>query len=356
MRSLKRCTFGTILVGTLAVVALAQTSQAARFPNLYRVTLDAAPSPIGRAAAVELAMSKILVRVTGTREAAVDPRLEPLLQNADRYVVLFGSNLEGRSVVGFSSSLLNQTLTSLSSPIWGRERPLTLLWIAVDDGQGGRAILSANERQADANASMETLLGEIRQEVLAVADERGLPIAFPRLVDLEDPNALSFVDVWSGSEDRILSASSQYRPDAVLVARVRPISSGNDVTWLLLQDDSRRAVASGSIREAVDAVADLYAAEFSTSGDRASVRMTVLDVDTFADYGRVMRYLEGLPIVGTVDVESLDRGVLTLHANARGDALTVGRVLGLGGVLSPDQLPSGDDTAGPLVFRITGQR
>jgi hypothetical protein len=192
--------------------------------------------------------------------------------------------------------------------------------------------------------------------VLAVADERGLPIEFP-VLDLRDVDALSFADVWGGFEDRILSASSRYRPDAVLVARVTPTSSGDDMTWRLLEDDSRRAVAGDSIREGVDAVADLYAAEFTASGDRASVRMTVLDVDTFADYGRVMRYLDGLSVVGAVDVESLGHGVLTLRTNARGDARIVERVLALGGALSPEKGPSdGGDASGPLVFRIAGPR
>jgi hypothetical protein len=62
-----------------------------------------------------------------------------------------------------------------------------------------------------------------------------------------------------------------------------------------------------------------------------------------------MSYLEKLSALQSVDVESLERGTLTVRVAARGDAQVLQRVLALGGVLRPDAAAPG---GGALVFRL----
>jgi uncharacterized protein len=255
-------------------------------------------------------------------------------------------------VVGFNASLVNQTLNSFNWPIWGPERPLTLLWIAVDNGQGERAMLGANELDVGLTPGMTKLLTDLRTELEAVADDRGLPIALP-LLDLEELNAVTFADVWGGFEDRIVPASARYRADAVLIGRVRPGQFGNEVQWLLIKDGVRQGIAGISVADGLDAVANLYADEYSVIGGANSAEITVLDVLTPADYGRVMSYLESQSVLQAVDVERLDRGVLTLRVATRGDPRVLERVLGLGGVLRAQGPQAAPGVLGsPLVFRV----
>jgi hypothetical protein len=138
------------LVSLAAVVAgavfLAQGALGATFQNLYRVTV--APDPAAaeqRAAAIEAGMARLLIRVTGSRAAPLDPALRSLLADADRYLASYGLDRQGQAQVGFIPSQVEQALRALGKPVWGPERPSTLLWIAVDDGVGGRALLGANE-------------------------------------------------------------------------------------------------------------------------------------------------------------------------------------------------------------------
>jgi hypothetical protein len=105
-----------------------------------------------------------------------------------------------------------------------------------------------------------------------------------------------------------------------------------------------------ALRDGLDAVADRYAAELSVLGGASSTRLTVLDVATLADYGRVLSYLERLSVLQSVDVDSFEHGSLNLKVVARGDARVLGRVLALGGVLAPNG--SGGDAGAPLVFRV----
>ena len=337
------------LSGCLAPLA---PCAAATFPNLYQVTVAPDPAaPDQNTAATELALAKLLVRVTGSRTAAFDPELQALLRNPN-VVNSRGTDLQGQTIVGFNASVVDAALSARNMPIWGAERPLTLLWIAVDDGVGGRALLGTNAAATEVSPSMAEILAGIRAELAAVSDERGLPLALP-LLDLEDLTAVTFADVWGGFEDRVAAASARYRADAILIGRVRPGVLGSEVQWLLVKDGQRRLLDGLTLRDGLDAVADLYASEGSAVGAAATTRVSVLDVGSVADYGRVMRYLETLSVLQSIDVESLERGVLNLKVTARGDPQVLERVLMLGGVLSPAGGFGGPAVpGGSLSFRV----
>lgn len=341
--------------GLAALAPWGESPRAAMFPNLYQVTVEtAAPGADQRAEASRLAMAQLLVRVTGRRDAAFDPALAPLVEQPDRYVNSYGRDLQGRPVVGFAPTLVEQALESLNLPVWGPERPLTLLWVAVDNGLGERALLGANEVADGVSPEMAMLTTALKDEAAAVALERALPIAFP-LLDLEDMNAVTFTDVWGNFDEPIERASARYRPDAILIARVRPGLFGNEVQCLLLHGGARRSITGAALRDCLDTVGDLYAAEYSALGGAAVSRITVLDVESLGDYGRVVSYLEQLSVLQSVDVESLDAGVLTLRVAARGNEQTLERVLSLGGVLRPAPAPVRAPSSLPadtLVFTV----
>ena len=156
-------------------------ARAATFPNLYSVTVNQDPAAADQRAAATAALAAVLVRVTGNRYAGLDPELKPLISDASRYTTQYGTDRQGRAIVGFNATRVEQALAGLNVRMWGSERPLTLIWIAVDDGQGGRALLGSGDPPAGATPAMVDLLAMLRTELAAVADERGLPLALPRL-------------------------------------------------------------------------------------------------------------------------------------------------------------------------------
>jgi hypothetical protein len=342
------------LVAVLAVAPFcAPPSGAATLTELYTVTVapDAAVSD-QREAATQAAMARLLIRVTGSRNAPIDPALQPLISEPDAYLSSYGVDRQGRALVGFSRAQVERVLTELGKPVWGPERPLTLLWVAVDDGAGGRALLSAGEAAAcdsPTTPRMSELTDAVREEIVAAADERGLPIAWP-LLDLQDLSAVTCTDVWGGFDDEIVAASARYRADAVLIGRVRPATFGNEVEWLFVHGVDRQSLALAGVRDGVDAAADRYAADLATVGGASLTLLTVNNVLTPADYGRVLSYLERQSVLESVNVESLDNGTLRLRVAARGDARVLERVLSLGGVLRPAAAAS---SFGSLTFEVT---
>ncbi len=333
----------------LASLSLSFAVRAATFPNLYSVTVSQDPAATDqRAAATQAAFEAVLVRVTGNRYAKSDPELLALIRDASRYTTQYGTDRQGRAIVGFNATRVDQALAGLNVRVCGSERPLTLVWAAVDDGQGGRALLGVGDAPADAAPATVDLLTMLRAELAAAADERGLPIVLPQL-DADDLAAVTIDDVSSGIQDRVTTASARYRADAVLIGRLHPGLVGSEVEWVLLKDGERRMLEGTSVRDGLDAVADQYVSELCSQGGATTSRLRVLDVKTPDDYGRVMSYLEKVSSLQSVDVESLERGTLTVRVAARGDARVLERVLAFGGVLRPESTTPG---GGALVFRI----
>jgi hypothetical protein len=335
-RAVRRIFVAAVCAG---LVGSLPAARAATLPDLYSVTVVPDPAVAGdrRTAALQAAMTRLLIRVTGSRNAPLDPATQALIATPDAYLTSYGLDRQGRALVGFNGSQVERALTSAGLRVWGPERPLTLLWVAVDDGAGGRALLGANatsELGAAPTPAVTAMLAAVRDEIAAAVDERGLPIALP-LLDLQDSSAVTFTDVWGGFEAPILAASARYRADAVLIGRVRPGLFGPEVDWLFVNGTERQALPLGVVRDGLDAAADRYAAELSTLGGASLTALTVRNVLTSADYARVMSYLERQSVLERVDVESFANGTLDLRVTARGDALVLGRVLALGGVLRP---------------------
>ena len=95
----------------LASLSLSFAARAATFPNLYSVTVNQDPAATDqRAVATRAAFGAVLVRVTGNRYAGLDPELQSLINDASRYTTQYGTDRQGRAIVGFNATRVDQGL------------------------------------------------------------------------------------------------------------------------------------------------------------------------------------------------------------------------------------------------------
>jgi hypothetical protein len=358
MTNTSRCGRSLTAIALMGLTGLFATELAAvTFPDLYTVVVSPEPgAPDRRSAAVGLAMASLLERITGRTGAGADPELLAMVQNADSYVNSYGRLDQERVQVGFIGSAVERALAQANWPVWGAERPLTLIWMAIDTGSGERGLLSESFNVDEWSPEMATLMQSLETDLREVANARGLPVALP-LLDLADLQELEFADVWGGFDDRLEIASQRYGADAYLTAQVRLGLFGTDIRWTLVQDGRRRIVLSTTVKEGLDWVAEQYAMQFSIVGGNQTMLITVSDVATLADYGRVMSYLESLSMLASVDVENFAGTELNLRVAARGDEDVLTRVLALGGVLAPPRSqPFPGNAASGLRFEVVRTR
>ena len=347
----------TLILG-IAAVHVPTSCFPAIFEHLYTVTVPLTPQGTRQQVLRtdedfdRFAMGELLIRLTGQLDAPNNPALVDLVRDAGRYVVQRGNPDRENLLIVFDSLGLQETLTVRNQPVWGEERPLTLLWVAIDGGPGERGILAASPSPVSSSDAVESAAAALREELLAAANQRGLPISLP-LMDVQDLDAVDFIDIWGMFSERVDQASVRYGPDAVLSGRIRLGEGGIETArWTLLRGGNLRHLPGNTARSGLDDLADLYALEFSGIGGATSARLTVVGIESLDDYGRVMSYLESLSVLQTVQPEQLVGTELTLRVEARGGAVVLNRVLALGDVLTRSS-SGGDGIGGDLIYSLT---
>jgi hypothetical protein len=317
-----------ILLPVIVAVFGGLHASAATFPGMYEATVPLSDrSERGQAEAVRAAMKVVLVRVTGRREAAEDPSLAPLVEDARRYIQQFRVIGGSQFFAGFDGARLERAVVEAGQPLWGHERPATLVVVVEESG---RRIVQAGEAESS-----------LRNAVARGATARGLPIVWPeasRPVDLADLGAQG-----------IASIQQAYGADAVLVGR---LARGGQARWTLYHGPAPSEWI-GSLEDgahgAADAFATLFAAATTTPGG-SDVAIAVSGIDGVRDYANVTSYLESLSLISTLVVEQLAGDTVVYRARVQGDADRLARAIALGQRLVP--VDPGAPAGSELRFRL----
>jgi hypothetical protein len=306
------------------------------------VTLYTAEVPLDqeaddpRGAAYAAALRQVLLRVSGS-ELANDEELVALLFPDPRsFVTQFRPGAEESLWVSFDGEAIDQVLRTAGQPIWGAERPLTLVWLAVDWGQGLREIVAADdpERLEQESRSIDRNR-MIRERLLEIADRRGLPLVLP-LLDTTDLQSVTFADIWGGFDAAVLDASERYDADSVLIGRIRPASNQAN-RWTYYFGDQER-VLTGPPEAALGQVADILASEFAIGGNLPleSLVLSISGVVSVEAYGNVQRILEEIPVIEGFAVTEVSGDRISYRVEARGGPARLSRALRLKGLLEQE--------------------
>lgn len=213
------------LVPALLLVLTLMSSAVAQIEDLYRVSVPAASQgPEDRAAAFRGALDRVVVRLTGREDAVAAIAEAGLPARAERFVREYRYESDGAETqlaVRFDGAALREALVRAGIPVWQRDRPPVLVWLAVD-GADGRFLVGDEE----------PVTREALRESMA---ERGVPLLFP-LLDLEDQQRLSISDVAGGFTGPILEASERYGAAVVLSGSVRADGNLSRGRWTLSVD------------------------------------------------------------------------------------------------------------------------
>ena len=177
--------------------------------------------------------------------------------------------------------------------------------------------------------------------------------------------------MWGDFSDVIFKASERYQPDAILVGRIYSVGAdqwqghwtlyhrGSVTTWESPPGTQDVAVAAG-IAGATQQFVKRYALDL-TPGIANTVLMSIENVATLADYGRVMHYLQSLDPVADVQVVRIEGVKVDFRIKVRGEphgliqTIALGKTLvaaapkPTGGAVSMTPAAEGDDNGGVTV-------
>jgi len=310
-----------ILCLCLAALAASEPVIAVTRAELYQATTGiAGRCDGGDSAAFQAAMKTVLVRVTGRRSADEDPALAPLISNARRYVQQCRSAPDNQLWVAFDGPAIERWLTQNSQPLWGHERPTTLVLLAVQTGPQTGSVVTTDDS------------GELKAAIDAAALARGLPLLWPSAGELQK-NRLDFATVNGGAAAALAEVGRRIGGEGVLIGRASGTGATANVRWIHLFQD-RSSEYSGTL-EGVNRAADMYAGMFAASGNLVSVDIEVTGVNDLRDYAGVESYLESLTFISHVSVESLSGGTIRFRLATRAGVDSLQRALTLNGRLQP---------------------
>ncbi len=283
----------------VAAVLLAARASAAALPGLYQGTVAGDAGEAGRAAAASEALRQVVVRVTGRRAAASDGTLASLYADARRYALSFKSDSAGQLTVSFDPAVLDAALSGAGQPLWPRDRPATLVLVAVESA-GVPRTLAADP--------------ETRREIERAAQARGLPLLWPGTLEtaVEQPLIAAAL---AGRLEPLRALARSLGAEGVLVRR----SSVPSSAWSWLGPAGAGTVAA-TPAEAIHALADRYAAQYAQREAGAGrVGVAVRGVRDLNDYAAVLAAVTGLGAARGVEVYEAEGETLRLRIGFRGE-------------------------------------
>ncbi len=339
----------TLLLPLLALLSAAL--EAVEVDNLYAAQMPVkSQTRIERLEVYPGAMSQVIVKLTGDTGAPRLPQLRGTIARARQLVQQFnyaklpeeGTELlreEGYQrllAVQFDAKAVNQALVAAGVPVWGKTRPLVLVWLAVED-RGARYLLGAGRAV------------ELESQLLTAGERRGLPLILP-LLDLEEQSQISFADVWGDFSRPLWQAAERYAADALLVGRLFRDEGAWQVRWTLHQKGDQQSRSGRSQRwrvegasqaellnrgidEAATEIAHRFAQILSVAGDH-EIALRVDEINTLSAYARTLRYLQSLDQVVSVQVEEVEGREVAFRLALRGEPKGLQRTIALGSVLS----------------------
>lgn len=297
-----------------------------------------------RKEAYETALIEVLTRVSGSELSQNAAAVAELFPNPDDYVTQFRPANDNSLWVSFDGRAIEAVLRNAGQTVWGHDRPLTLVWLAVDWGEGQREIIAADDPDSSPSRTRSIDRNRmLRERVLEIAQKRGLPLAFP-LLDTTDLQSVTFSDIWGGFDDRIVAASKRYDANSILIGRVRPTSSQRN-RWSYYFGGEQRSW-TGPPEVVVGQIADLMAAELAVGGNApmATVALNVAGIESVDAYGSVQRLLTGVSLIENFKITEVAGDTVRYQVEVRGGANRLRRALRFAGLIE-EEAAAGTGTA-----------
>ena len=333
----------SVLLGMVSLPAKAVTVE-----DLFTVELPVADQTTGlRLESFSQAFRQVVVKVSGSDDALRSPALERPIESSARYVKQF--RYISRSLpeddefdaerlilrIDFDQQLVESLLRENNFPVWGRERPSSLLVISYDVNENIKLVTQ------DSTPNLIEALDR-------AASIHAVPVLFP-LMDLEDIGLVNIGDIVSREYGKIQTMAARYAPDALLVGQILGRSGqGWQGDWEVRFADqifkwkfkasSKKEVTEQVIRH----LAKILALEYALEDHRRVEQTLLLSVSALEGIDnliKVQKYLKSLNVVDSVHVAMINKDVITYRLKLRNNPEDLQRLIDFGEVLEQEDFP-----------------
>ncbi len=241
--------------------------------------------------------------------------------------------------LSFDGNAVNQAIQQLQLPVWGKNRPDIVVWASLETSSEASIV------------GLETDGLGIIQPLSVAAESRGLPILLP-LMDLEDQAAVTASDIKNSNQSKLESASARYQADIMLTALIEQQTDSVTVHWQangrgMTESWQTQGLLKDALAQGVGTLADKLALRYTqrVASDQPQQRLNlrITNVMGFADYNRLMQFLDQMELVTDIQVANLSEQQLDLNIAFQGSEALLQRILSAGNLLSEQATEDGSD-------------
>ncbi|GIU51788.1 hypothetical protein TUM4438_42630 [Shewanella sairae] len=334
-----------ILISFSFTFALFNSVNAAEVTQLDEgvVAVDSRSTAL-RSQGIKQAFEDVILKNSGTQSALSNEKIKQQLNSASSLMTQYGYFEQDSQLflkVNFDHKRIINLLREAGLPVWGKQRPLTLVWL-VNEHNGERDILNDASTVEDRNV--------FNRESAA----RGVPLLFP-LMDLDDAMKVGVNDIRGQFTENVANASLRYQANYFVMATIAPQGSGyqyqmalypreKDAQALqmtsLVNHSGESASADEAVAAMVGAISQYYVEQYAVadSGERNTTKLTFSEVTDIRQLVAVERYLAQLSAIKHASIGKIQGETVEFNVNLFGDEADLHRLMALDpriGILNP---------------------
>ncbi len=286
-----------------------------------------------RQAALKTALSAVFVKNSGLPSVLEHPLVKAQINKPEVLLTQYGySEVDNELILkaNFDHKRIISTLRQAELPVWGRQRPLTLLWLSIED-EGERNILS------DAS-ELDT-----RSQIDLDSSNKGIPVILP-IMDLDDVMKISVSDVRGMFTDVVAEASTRYRADYFAVADMDKVggfvrfqvslfdkSNKGGLMQPLIHQQAEVLDYQQATDQILSTLAEYFVSQyaFADSGNSAETLLSLSGVQSMAQLVEIEAYLNQLSAIKTVSLSQFKANTVTYKLELFGDTDDLQKLLNI---------------------------
>ncbi|QIR14394.1 DUF2066 domain-containing protein [Shewanella aestuarii] len=317
--------------------------------------------------ALKEALAKVFVKNSGSPSVVMHPLVKAQIDNPEVLLTQYGYRQVDDNLVlsaSFDHKRIIDTLRQADLAVWGAQRPLTLLWLTVEQD---------NETVILADSSNNPL----RASFASSSINKGIPLLLP-LMDLDDLMAVSATDVKGMFTDVVSDSSARYQADYFAIADITPTVGAvrfqislfdktrqNGLLQPLIMQQGQTVDENAAVNRIVSLLADYYIGQYAIASTGNSIQTSVsfVGIDSMSQLVELESYLKQLSAVKAISVKQLQNNIVAFNVSLFGSVDDLQRLLNIdkrlskidamGGVDAYRQTPNAETVQ--LIYEWIGQ-
>lgn len=275
-----------------------------------------------RRKATSLGLKEVILKNSGTQAAISHPNIQAKVKDPSSLLRQFGyQELEGELYLqlNFDHQRIIKLLRDAQLPVWGKQRPLTLIWL-VENDVGKREIIN-DASQLPARALFQS-----------ASESGGVPMLFP-VMDLDDNMNVTINDIRGMFVDQVATASQRYQSDYFVMASVDTRAEQVSYNFALYPRGSSEAVLSplisktnlvkdldAAVIEISTAISEYYVGRYAIAdtGTDLNSYVTFVDITEMKQIVEIEKYFKQLSAVKSVQLTQLQGTHITFKLDLFG--------------------------------------